>query len=275
MRYRLGSFLAHPGSSDFERYLTHPQLGPALRVAHEEMLEVRLSAPGDSPNPPDLLDELGEFHRDRPWVEAVDDVLIQCSRTLEPRLLACDYEPGPEGFLTVAACVPSLEIEVFEDDRMQIGFAAMRNGLGQVRAWPRLLREVCMNGSLVSCADFDSHEGLAGIEDATARFLTIEYYKLAVALLREARATAVEDPREYFDEMMRSMRLIGHRETVATLFNSQQDRSLYGLFNAITATARDIDDWRDRFDLEELAGQLVRLRRPVPSRSGSGALLLP
>jgi hypothetical protein len=290
MRYRLGSFLARPGSSDFNHLLA-TGTGAQLTESLEEMLRVRLSA--GLRKRVDLLQALDASHPDRPWVETIHARLIERSRSFKPRLLACDYEPGPKGFLTLAGSMPDLRVEVFEGDWMQIGFAAMREGQGTVRAWPRLLREVCRNGSLVCIAELDRHEGVEGIGDAIDRFLTPPYYEPAVERLRESRATAVADPREYLDEMQRTLhrqppepldamirRFGGHAEGVSKPldlvirgFNGQTDRSLYGLFNAITATARDIDDWGDRLDLEEFAGRIGWLRRPVPSRSGRGVLI--
>ena len=40
-------------------------------------------------------------------------------------------------------------------------------------------------------------------------------------------------------------------------FNGPDPMVAHGLFNAITATARDIDDRGDRLDLEEFAGRIV------------------
>ena len=107
------------------------------------------------------------------------------------RLLACDYEPGPDGFLTLAASAPRIRLEVLTGDWMQVGFAAMREGAGPVRAWPRLLREVCANGSLVCISELDRHEGTAGIAEA--------HYGAAVAALREASVTGVDDWRDRLD----------------------------------------------------------------------------
>jgi len=285
MRYRLGSFLARPGSSDFNHLLA-TGTGAQLTESLEEMLRVRLSA--GLRKRVDLLQALDASHPDRPWVETIHARLIERSRSFKLRLLACDYEPGPKGFLTLAGSMPDLRVEVFEGDWMQIGFAAMREGQGTVRAWPRLLREVCRNGSLVCIAELDRHEGVEGIGDAIDRFLTPSYYEPAVERLRESRATAVADPREYMDEMQRMIHrqpiiqvLGGHADRslsepldlAVQRFNRQTDRSLYGPFNAITATARDIDDWGDRLELEEFAGRIAWLRRPVPSRSGRGVLI--
>lgn len=275
MRYRLGSFIPRPGSSDFANLLPDADYQGALSQALEEMLKVRLSTPvARGLDAPDLLKQLGPDHPDRPWVAAIHDRMRRLvSDGLVLRLLACDYEPGPDGFLTVAASAPGIRLEVLTDDWMQVGFAAMREGAGPVRAWPRLLREVCANGSLVCISELDRHEGARGIAEAVETFLDASHYGATVAALREARLTGVIDPREYLDESTR-MDLHKFRARIRERFRAAADPSLYGLFNAITSTARDADDWRDRLDLEEFAGQIAWLRRPTPSRTG-GTTLLP
>jgi len=277
MRHRLGSFSPRPGSSDFEPLLTNEMFAAPLTRALEEMLRVRLSQ-ATAGLPPDLLETLGPQHRDRAWVSSIHDRLARLQRDgVRLRLLACEHENGPDGFITLAAAMPAGRLEVLPGDWMQIGFAAMREGDGPVRAWPRLLREVCANGSLVCVEEWDRHEGSDGIADAIERFLTPETYEPAVRALREARATAVPDPRAYLDEFQRIENLDdllqAHGDRILPLFEGDEDDSLYGLMNAITATARDEDDWAERLALEEMAGRLARLRRPVRSRSGAGALV--
>ena len=147
-----------------------------------------------------------------------------------------------------------------------------------MRAWPRLYREVCANGSLVCVEELERHEGAAGIGEAVERFLAPALYGPAVQPLREARATTVSDPRESLDELQRIEDrhdlVRAYFERFVRRFVGDEDYSLYGLMNAVTATARDVDDWPERLDLEELAGRLALLRRPVPRRSG-GAVLTP
>lgn len=278
MRYRLGSFMPRPGSSDFEDLLTSEHLGAAMTRALEEMLRFRLSRATPGPLP-DLLDTVGPGHPDRPWVEAVHNRLHGLRRDgLELRLLACEHEDGASRFLTIAATAPARPLEVLPDDWMQIGFAAVREGEDPVRAWPRLYREVCANGSLVCVEELERHEGAAGIGEAVERFLAPALYEPAVQALREARATSVSDPRDALDELQRIEGyrdlLSAHFERAARRFVDDGDYSLYGLMNAVTATARDVDDWPERLDLEELGGRLALLRRPVPRRSG-GAVLTP
>lgn len=294
MRYRLGSFSPRPGSSDFANLHTDPHFGAPITRALEGMLRVRLSREGEDPRP-DLLEALGQAHPDRSWVESVRDRMESLKRRgLGVRLLACEHEEGPDGFLTIAASAPDLKLEVLPGDWMQVGFAVMRDGSGPVRAWPRLLREVCANGSLVCVGELERHEGAEGTGEAIERFLDPARYEAAVEAFRAARATAVPDPREYLDEMgwIGSEDLIALRRQqraefeaytaelearlpeIEVRFEEEGDGSLYGLVNALTATARDVDDWPERLALEELAGSLAVLRRPVPRRSG-GAVLTP
>ena len=313
MRYRLGSFNPRPGSHDYADLLEDPELGAPMTQALEEMLGVRLSYPATvetsevQPSTPDsgdhepagfservrrylwpdwldrvgpvradLLAELEPGHLDRTWVNAAHEQLrLELNRLHLVRLLACEYEPGPHGFLTLAASTASLPghgLEVLPGDRMQIGFAAMRSGEAPVRVWPRLLREVCFNGSLVSTGEFVSHEGEDGIGEAIERCFSPVTYEPVLQEVRRMQATAVVDPR---DELQRIDPAIMQRywERIARRFHEDGDDSEYGLMNAVTATAREIPDWRDRLDLEEFAGRMARLKRPVPSRSGGGVLI--
>jgi hypothetical protein len=287
MRYQLGSFSPLPGSGDYAGYFEDQNIAGPMTRALEEMLRVRLSLPpgAGSERQPDLLEKLGTAHRDKPWVEAVYQRMNRLrGDQLDLRLLACEYEADPDGFLTIAVSAPATRIEVFPDDWMQVGFAAMREGYGSVRAWPRLLREVCQNGSLVCVSELASHEGGAGIGDAIETFLSPGHYESAIRELQETKLTTVHDPSEFLDEIQRAMEVFGLPlsdllERAAERFQDGEDGddvddSLYGLVNAVTATARDLSDWRERLALEEMAGWLVRLRRPVPSRSG-GAMLIP
>lgn len=285
MRYRLGSFEPRPGSSDYAYLLENEDFRAPMTRALEEMLRVRLSPPATGDARPDsrpgrlnLLHALGRDHPDYPWVRAVHlRMRLLRRRGVRLRLLACEYEPGPDGFLTLAASAPDHRFEVFPGDWMEIGFAAMRDAKGSVRAWPRLLREVCANGSIVCAAEFEGHEGAAGIGEAVERFLFPADYEAPVQGLRVARETTVEDPRAYLDELQRVdgfMDLLRRRTgRIEQRVRSDGDPSLYGLMNAITAEARTLLDWRDRLDLEELAGRIAWLRRPVPSRPGGGVLI--
>lgn len=284
MRCRLGSFLPRPGSGDFARLLYHHRSAGVMTRALEEMLGVRMSQAspvkrGEVAAFPDLLEALGPGHADRAWVEPVAaEMEATRSAGTELRLLACEYEAGSDGFLTLAASAPERRFELFEGDWMQIGFAASRQGDGPVRAWPRLLREVCRNGSLVCVAEFERHEGATGITDAVRRFLTPETYEPAIATLRETRNERVHDPRSFLDEFGRiddhTWVLRPHMESIEDRYYDEDDRSAYGLVNAITATARDVEDWTERLALEEFAGRIAWLRRPTPSREGAEALSL-
>lgn len=279
MRHRLGSYRPRPGSSDFEHLLGDEHMGGPMTRALEEMLQVRLSMPVPTPlAQPDLLAALEPTHPDRAWVDEIHDRLSRMERRgREFRLLACEYVPGPGGFLTLAASTPRPAFEVAPGDGFQIGFAAMRSGDARVRLWPRLLREVCTNGSLVAVGEFQHHDGAEGIGEAAERCFVAAQYEPVLRALEEARKTTVRSARETMDEFQR----IAHRPELfrrylarfQEQFEEAKDDSLYGLMNAVTATAREVDDWDERLDLEEFAGALARLRRPVPSRSGGRTLV--
>lgn len=279
MRYNLGTFEPRPGSRDFRHVQASVEFGEPMTRALEEMLRVRLSH-AKSAQSTDLLETLPSEHPDRSWVEAVHRRMQEVEQAGIPlRLLACEMEEGENGFLTIAATAPTVRWEVLGEDWMQVGFAAMREGEGEVRAWPRLLREVCQNGSIICVAELERHDGVTGLGEAIGRFLAPELYEPAVLALREAADTPVPDPRALFDEYARVWHWVDEptRERLVHTLYGLMDygvHSRYEVMNVITAAARDIEGWPERLGLEELGGQLALLRPPVPQRS-RGATLVP
>ncbi len=305
MRYRLGRFTPQPGSGFYDPLHRDPQWFPALTRALEEMLQLPLSrkAPpgatmgartaggtsepsgpasrglmsalsrlrGRKPEPgPDLLTELALSDPDRGWVEAVHRRLADLSRRSEIRLLACDHEPGPSGFLAIAATSPALSAEVRTRDTVWGGFAALRDAGGPVRIWARVFRLVCQNGSLVSVRE-DFIEA-ADVEAQIERCFDRARFMSAVTALRAAATRHLPDPRPMLDEGGYML----HRGPIEARWREESDPTVYGLMNAMTSVARDLPDIRERLKLEEEAGSLARLRpRPRSRRPDPVSALVP
>lgn len=284
MRYRLGQFRPRPAFSDQLQLWMRQTQGGTWSGALEKRLRMDSLRSWDRRKRDsdvaltDLLQVLEPTHPDHGWVPAAHDRLRRIERGgVQIRLLACHYEAGPDGLLTLVATAPELTLEVLPGDGVQIGFAARRVGSDPVRVWPRLMRQVCANGTLVCLSEFEAHVGAAGVEEAIQRCFSPARYESVLQELREMRRTLVENPLAYLGELRdihgRQAPYLLHGERIERQFWSDGDDSLYGLLNAVTATARNIPDWRERLDLEEFAGRLVGPPRPVPSRSGGGVLI--
>jgi hypothetical protein len=63
-------------------------------------------------------------------------------------------------------------------------------------------------------------------------------------------------------------------DQIVEQFNAGGDNSVYGLMNAVTATARETRDPEDRWRLEELGGGIPALLSPVRKPSGAAAVLV-
>jgi hypothetical protein len=317
VRHRLGRFEPKPGSSVYDSFHLHPKLAPLVTRALEEMLRVPLSPntprslPPETTKPPgggrpgspsrssafkdlsvrpgpDLLSVIRPGHPDRVWVTQVKDELEELSRRYEIRLLACEYEPGPDGFIAIAGTSPSISADVREHDPVMAGFVALRDRDQPLKVVSRIFRVVCQNGSILSAHE-DEVDGGYTVEERVQRCFDRDRFVRAVKMLREAAAREIQHPQEMMDEMWHMYRqgpeagqvihdayaeMMGasgvtpesiqamkeaYQLLVHEHWNADGDHTVYGLMNAVTATARDQDDFRRRLDLEELGGSLARL----------------
>jgi len=67
----------------------------------------------------------------------------------------------------------------------------------------------------------------------------------------------------------------GWLDEARDLLDETDEPTEWDFLNALTQVAGDLPDWRERYDLEEAAGSLARLRRPVPLRVASNVELVP
>jgi len=255
MRYRLGQFQPLPEFSRDAWVPDEPETPEARRLALEEMLYEVLSPSAvtlrptndeaDASQLPDLLRKMAPWQRDAFWVHAVHRHLSELSRSMDIRFLACEYVPGPDGFLCIVATTPSVADEVVDGDEVQAGIAVIRDRDRPVRISQRIFRVVCWNGSIQSVHEADE-ETLGDIEVENA-------------------VSGCFDRRR-FDELRSHW---GMREESR---RDGESPSLWDFVNDLTEVARDLPDWRDRLDLEEAAGRLARLRAPKPRKTPGEAL---
>jgi hypothetical protein len=314
VRHRLGRFEPKPGSSVYDSFDLHPRLAPLLSRALQEMLRVEVSPerpqragvtpatrrPGAGAGPglldpanglrpfqglslppgPDLLKVLKPGHPDRVWVVGLKDQLEELTRRLEIRLLDCEYEPGPDGFLAITGISPSIAAEVREHDPVLAGFVALRDRDRPLEIAERVFRVVSTTGAIL--VPHEAEVARLSVEERVERCIDRDRFMSVAARLRAAAGQELaahatlpagmaevedrgpgetswerggDDPRELVPEP--------YRDRVEAALREAGDPSLHGLLNAVTSVARDLPDFRERLELEKVGGALAR-RTPAP-----------
>jgi hypothetical protein len=151
---------------------------------------------------------------------------------------------------------------------------------GACEVSPRVLRLVCRNGAVLPVnreLETDSYvrssaEEVAGnMEEVIDAALSLRTVSMVTAALRGATLAPVLDPaKELARHGIELSPVYGGQ--VVGIFRRGRDRSLYGAFNALTATAREQPDLRTRERLERLAGQLIPMVRRTDTLAGLPAL---
>ena len=277
VRYRLGEFRtieAQPLDPESLRRLEEfvDRLLPGReRGAGREWLG-RLGAPADVP---DLLQELPAGHGDSGWVASIHETLLELRERIHIQLLACEYVPSPHGFLCIAATSASVNGEVCLGDVVRAGFVALR-ARGTVRVAPRVFRVIGGSGTL----DVIEEETLGSdrvAETVRDSFEAARFSRVVQALSETTIARGVP-----FDELLEALAdrygepgdsgVSWMRDAVDALDALEHPR-LWDQINALNEVARDLEDWRDRLELEAVAGSLARLQHP-PLRRRAPALAL-
>jgi len=175
--------------------------------------------------------------------------------------------------LLFARSVLPLEKEVRPKDAIKSG-VALRQVEDQLKVYPFILREVCVNGSVMAHASLECATELELSNNFQAETQIRETVRACAA--PEVFDTVIEEvkksPRETAEELLRILprlkavlqsRHPRHVIRILLRFNRHEEQSRFGLMNAITDTARDLKDPEERWQLEELGGAV-----------GMGALLL-
>ena len=183
-----------------------------------------------------------------------------------------------DGTILLARSVLPLTEEVTRGDRVH-GGVALRSTMGVVEVHPYTFREVCRNGAIqasalgtevVAIEEFETAAEAAGaVAEAIATCADPDVFGELVGQLRSARDRRADLTLNLLP-MLSSMpaefacRLLGD---IMSEFRKARDFSRYGLFNAVTAVARETSDPEDRWRLEALGGSLV-LPAPLAPRPG-------
>lgn len=158
---------------------------------------------------------------------------------------------------------------------------AMRATVDRIWIFPYLVRQVCVNGAIMAQV---LDPGVIEVEPGATREFTSPAIGQAVRLccaeatfqasmrhVRTAQDMAGIGPTRALDlfihlndqEAGQALRQIVHR------FEQVNDRSAFGLMNAVTSTARDAGDPDLRWQLEMLGGEIAATAVPEPLMSPS------
>jgi hypothetical protein len=170
--------------------------------------------------------------------------------------------------------------EVARGDRLQ-GGVALRANEGEVCVHPYVFRQVCSNGAIfaqvvgtrVILRDECAFDVPSQVAEAVGECCGDEAFAEAAGHMRAARNSGAylmlnlapflsKLPREQVQRFLRD---------VAAQFRSEQDRTRYGLMNAVTATARETRDPELRWRMEELGGAVAALTRDPVRPHGARA----
>ena len=173
----------------------------------------------------------------------------------------------------IRSLVPGEE-EVGRNDSIQSG-VAVKIEPPSVVVCHYTLRRVCTNGMMMrtygfareiqmvesSADDYTVKRVLAEISEAIDECASPEHRTLVARRMRAARAMSIEDsPRvEALRDRLRVFTGDGLFRNIMRRFRQDRDSSLFGLVNAVTATARDTEDPVLKWQLEELGGEILSL----------------
>ena len=179
--------------------------------------------------------------------------------------------------LFLRATVPIAE-EVRPGDIIQEGIAVAA-GNAEVKIRHFVYRQVCRNGAVIPQSisgqsfsrvegDTSSHlvtEILAGIRDAVQQCLNNRVFETVASHIRATSQRQAE--RSLLSFLRRSLRTSVQapriRAEILRRFNAEGDKSVFGLMNAVTSTARDESNPEVRWTMEELGGEIALLGRPT------------
>lgn len=183
------------------------------------------------------------------------------------------------------ALLPSLEREIKVGDAVQAG-VEIRNsevGSGALVIQPFVLRLICTNGMTVN--DFAARKLHVGkrIEDETfysdeaveaddnafwlvardnlrSALTEVRFEEIVARLAEIVHGDKIQAPIAATEQLQQRFGLTdGEREAVLRNLVSEGDLSQWGLLNAVTATAKEVDDFDRQADLEALGWDIAQL----------------
>jgi hypothetical protein len=180
-----------------------------------------------------------------------------------------------DGLRLLARSVLPRVAEVRPRDRMQGGVAVKARGR-DISVHPYLFREVCKNGAITAhvldsrrVADLDLYDPQQAsylLGEAIDACAAEDVFTATIARLRTAAELEVNMALDLLPMIARSRVLRNHKMLAEIMgrFFRDNDRTRFGLMNAVTSLARDTRDPDDRWELEELGGDIGARLLPAP-----------
>jgi hypothetical protein len=172
--------------------------------------------------------------------------------------------------LFLRAILPEAE-EVGPKDPVQ-GGVALRAQQGEAWVHPYLFRQVCKNGAITAQSLEGRHVlGLdlpdpeivwPELREAIQACASPDAFEFGVTRMRSAQQAACDMALMLVPTLRHLPQSIASQ--ILRQFVGSGDRSMFGMVNAITATARETRDPQLRWDLEELGGGVLAGLDPSP-----------
>jgi hypothetical protein len=164
--------------------------------------------------------------------------------------------------------------EVGTGDKVQGGVALMATE-GEVSVHPYVYRLVCKNGAIMAhaiqtrqiegCDFVTPEEAIGAVREAIRECCADEAFSAAAEQMRTAREMQADRALAVLPHLARLSRQAAAQVYVSILerFFQGNDRSRFGLMNAVTSVARDTADPAVRWRLEEMGGGICADVTPV------------
>ncbi len=201
--------------------------------------------------------------------------------TREGKVTETFHQPGQ---LLVRSVFPETE-EIRARDKVQ-GGVALRVGGTAACVYPYVFRIVCQNGAIMAHAaegrEIPNLDRVPAFEAVRLVREAVESccHSNAFASAAEQMRTAAQHPVDAILNMMPFLSRMASLspelgQQIFRRFFQDNDRTRYGLMNAVTSVARDTRDHVTRWRLEELGGQIAVMDPTEPVLDGSAEELIP
>lgn len=170
---------------------------------------------------------------------------------------------------------------VKRQDCVQAG-VALKATLQDVCIYPYVLREVCSNGFILArslqakrivFAELDAPELAEDVlHESIVACCRPETFNNFVRAVRSSANEEIDHALTILSWMALLRARFSHAVTgqILSRFIAENDRSRFGLLNAVTSTARDSSDPEQRWRLEEFGGEIAVSRTPKPPHDTLG-----
>lgn len=256
MNYSLLPFPCQPLAFDETPHEPYPDIREALSARHRPENEDVIANV-------DLLDSV---------VESLRDVTL-------PFYVTHCHELNGDLHISIAAAEHGYEVTAGDEIRGGLYIRNSETKRFDTLVCTRIFRAVCDNGMLTECDKAQSfsvgpaEQKPVGWQTEMAQVIQRSFDDVALKLdFRRFQATSdqiLATPYEFLCHMV-AQQLITEDEQaeIQALFNDNADFTMYGLINAVTQSAhehRASDRWLRAFEIERLAGEILRGDHNLPS----------